>query len=203
MASFVQVREAIIRTNWIWTSELWNDNQTKTIANSGMVSDFNVFQIGFLYVFYLLYIVRGSQTMKYLMNTVKPNISSLLFNTCRYISCCYICIKMIFENSRLPMLNTYIYIIEAYALQCRCSIKKNRLYVYYRRTDGLWLSHYWLWYNKLSPLVSFLIDVAWRQTHETVSGVVAFTDLAAQVKCKKIHWYTFATYSNIHTLPCI
>ena len=123
MASFVQVREAIIRTNCIWTSELWNDNQTKTIAHSGMVSDFNVFQIGFLYVFYLLYIVRGSQTMKYLMNTVKPNISSLLFHTCRYISCCYICIKMIFDNSRLPMLNTYIYIIEAYDLQCRCSIK--------------------------------------------------------------------------------
>ena len=45
-------------------------------------------------------------------------------------------------------------------------------------------------------------NLAWRQTPETGSGVVAFTDLAAQLKCKITFIGTrFATYSNIHTLP--
>ena len=41
---------------------------------------------------------RGWQITKYLINTVKHNITSLLFH--RYISCGYICIEMIYENSR-------------------------------------------------------------------------------------------------------
>ena len=39
---------------------------------------------------------------------------------------------------------------------------------------------------------SSLINVAWRQTPETGSGVVAFTDLAAQLKMQNYkYWYTF------------
>ena len=46
-------------------------------------------------------------------------------------------------------------------------------------------------YTKIDPWY-FTIILAWRQTPETGSGVIAFTDLAAQVKMQKcIYWYTF------------
>ena len=46
-----------------------------------------------------------------------------------------------------------------------------------------------IWVSKLSIIGS---DIAWRQTPETGSGDVAFTNWAAQVKMQKyIFWYTF------------
>ena len=56
MACFIQVREYIIGVNCIWTSELRNDIQMKTIANFGMNSDFNILlqENGLSWVFYFL-----------------------------------------------------------------------------------------------------------------------------------------------------
>ena len=46
------------------------------------------------------------------------------------------------------------------------------------------------------------LPVAWRQTPETGSGVVAFTDWVAGLKCQNTFIGThLATYSNMHTLP--
>ena len=42
------------------------------------------------------------------------------------------------------------------------------------------------------PVVNAYLCLAWRQTPETGSGDVAFTNWAAQVKMQKyIFWYTF------------
>ena len=43
MACFVEVRVYKIAVNCIWTIELWNDKQMKTISNFGMGSAFEIF----------------------------------------------------------------------------------------------------------------------------------------------------------------
>ena len=41
-------------------------------------------------------------------------------------------------------------------------------------------------------LIGLQLELAWRQTPETGSGVIAFTDLAAQLEMQNyIYWYTF------------
>ena len=50
--------------------------------------------------------------------------------------------------------------------------------------------------------VEYWVNLAWRQTPETGSGDVAFTDWVAQVKMQKYIFGThFATCNNIHSLP--
>ena len=76
------------------------------IANLGYASDFNIFCFTKLdyrvsFISSTLKAFRVCQTMKYLITTVKHNISSVVLH--RYISCCYICIKMVCENSRFQI----------------------------------------------------------------------------------------------------
>ena len=88
MACFVQTRIYSIGVNCIRTRACRTDNQSKSIVKYRMGSDFNILasRNGLNHIPFvpkILKIVRGCQTMRCLMNTVRHSIISLLLH--RYI----------------------------------------------------------------------------------------------------------------------